>query len=187
MLVKEILKISADFLELKNVKKYLNSEVEISDEIEEEINNLLLGLNMVNNTIAASYIDLNGIKKIDTNNKVIPFSDISQKSIIEIKSVESIAGNLLGFKIMPDGLLVDTAGSCVVKYTYFPDRLELDSEINYYLKLNEITVAMGVVGEYLYIKGVLDDAYMWDKRFKSAMFNLLRPKRNIVMPARRWK
>jgi len=186
MIVKNIIKMSAEFLDLKNVIKYLSDEIESSEDVLEEVSNLLLGVNMVNNNIASSYIELIGEKKINCKKLVIPYSEISDKSIIEIKSIVSTGGKKVGFKIMPDGVSLDSVGDYVITFSYFPEKVTLDDEINYYLKLNEITFAMGVVGEYLYIKGVIDDAYMWDKRFKNTMFNLLRPKRNIVMPAKRW-
>ena len=52
--------------------------------------------------------------------------------------------------------------------------------------MNKYIFAMGVFAEYLYIKGNIDDAYMWDKRFKNSMINIVRPRRNITIPERRW-
>jgi len=186
MLVKNIMITSAEFLDLKNVVKYLNGDIEESEELLEESNNLLLAVNMVNNSIASSYIELLASKKIMVNTDIVSYSDISEKSIIEIKNVLNGFSQKVGYKILPEGLSLSSKGEMCIEYSYFPDKVSIESDINYYLKLNEMTFAIGVVAEYLYIKGAIDDAYLWDKRFKNSMFNLLRPKRNIVLPARRW-
>lgn len=186
MEVKEIIKLSAEFLNMKNIVDYLSGSLEASEDMDNDINNFLLAVNMVNNNIASSYIDLIGCKDIMCFTGKISYSDITDKNIVEIRNVYNLNGDSVSFKVMPDGLFVDS-GEYKIEYSYFPDRVDINSKINHYLKLNEITFAMGVVGEYLFIKGAVDDAYMWDKRFKNSMFNLLRPKRNLIMPARRWE
>jgi len=186
MLVRDILKFSADYLGLKSVKNYLNGDSELTDEVLEDLDNLLLSVNMVNNNIASSYIELNSTKELFVKNNLVKFTEISKRPIIEIKSIKNNGYGDIAYKVFPEGVEVEKVGHCFIEFTYFPDKVEIDSEINHYLKLNEMIFAMGVVGEFLFIKGAIDDAYMWDKRFKTAMFNLLRPRKNIVMPKRRW-
>ena len=74
----------------------------------------------------------------------------------------------------------------MIEYSYFPSEVSIDSDINYYTKVNTLTFAMGVVGEYLFLKGNIDEGAIWDKRFKQSLFSCVRPKRSIVMPKRRW-
>ena len=186
MLVKNIIKMSAEYLDLKEVVKYLNNEIDSTADIADEIANLMLAINMVNNNIASSYIELLAEKKLYVSEDVTQYSAISNRSIIDVKKVLSLSGKKINFKILPEGLKIEFSGDVVIEYSYFPDMLNLADEINYYLKMNEITFAVGVVAEYLYIKGDVDDAYVWDKRFKNTIFNLIRPRRNIVLPARRW-
>ena len=187
MFVKNIVKTSAEYLGLKDVVKFLNSEVEATEQVLEEIENFVLAVNMVNNNIASSYVELLSSAEVDKVGSLIKYTDITDKSIIEIKKIESYDGASLNFKLLPEGVVVEGASSCVVEYSYFPTRVGIDDEITHFLKVNELVFSLGVVGEYLYIKGAIDDAYMWDKRFKSSMFNLLRPRRNIEIPARRWE
>ncbi|MBQ7351610.1 MAG: hypothetical protein IJW59_01915 [Clostridia bacterium] len=186
MIVKEIIKRSAELLGLKEVVDAIDSNEDYSVGVKEDIDNLLIAVNMVNNNIAGSYIELIGLVNVESFSGFIPYVKISNNSIIEIKKILK-DGIEQEFRLFPEGVKVDTLGMCEVEYSYFPERVEFDSEINHYLKINELVFALGVVGEYLYIKGAIDDAYMWDKRFKSSMFNLVRPKRNLVIPARRWE
>lgn len=187
MVVKNIIRLVAEILDLRDVVGYIDGDVEISDSIDKDINNLMLAVNLVNNTIASSYLELVDRVKINVDGDKVAYKDIADKSIIEIKSVCTSQGKPLDYKVLPDGLQVaHYQGECVVEYTYFPDTVKFEDSIDYYLKVNETTFAIGVAGEFLYIKGDFNNAYMWDKRFKNAIFNLIRPKRNIVLPAKRW-
>ena len=187
MLVKEIIRTSAEYLDMKNIIKFIDGEIESNEEILDDINNFVLAVNMVNNSIASSYIELVGSILLTPNiNNQISYKDISEKSIIEIKKVTGNNGEEIKFKITPDGVVVDKNSLCEIEYSYFPSRVDLSGEIDYYTRLNDMTFAMGVVAEYLYIKGNIDDAYSWDKKFKNTIFNLLRPRRNIVLPNKGW-
>lgn len=186
MLVKEIIKLSAEYLEMKNVIDYING-IDVDEAVLDDINNFVLAVNMVNNNIASSYIELNNITKINAvKNNIISFKNISENSIIEIKKITGCNGENIDFKIIPEGILVDKNCTCNICYSYFPKRVNFDDEINYYLSVNDITFAFGVVAEFLYIKGNIDDAYLWDKKFKNSIFNLIRPKRNIVLANKGW-
>lgn len=187
MLVKDIIKICAEFLELKSVVDGIENEDKITDEFNEEKRLFLLAVNMVNSSIASSYIELINTIEIlpDINNKVY-YKNLDEKGVIEIKKVVTLSGEKLEYKCMPDCIVLNSNSSCMIEYSYFPGEVNFDTNIDYYLKLNSYIFAMGVAAEYLYIKGNIDDAYMWDKKFKNSMFNLIRPKRNIVLPERRW-
>lgn len=187
MFVKDIIKISAEFLEQKELVNCIENNTEFSDEINEDIRLFLLAVNMVNSNIASSYIELVNSKEImpDYDNKIY-YKNLDDKGVIEIKKVRTSSGVNLDYKCMPDCIVLDNNSPCVVEYSYFPNKVNFDSDIDYFLKLNSYIFAMGVAAEYLYIKGNIDDAYMWDKKFKNSIFNLLRPKRNITIPQRRW-
>lgn len=187
MKVKNIIKKSAEFLRLENVVRYLNDQMEITSEIDQEIKDFLIAINMVNNNIASSYLELIDVVEIVNRKGEISFNDISQNPIIEIKNVCDFAGNDISYKLLSTGLKVSEVEHIKVTYSYFPQEVGVDDDIDYYLKINDLVFAIGVVGEYLYIKGAIDEASIWDKRFKQTMFNLIRPKRNIVIPAKRWE
>lgn len=186
MLVKNIIKKSAEFLKLKDVIEWLENDEKMSDDVSEIINDMMLAVNMVNTNIASSYIELIDEKDLNVSfGKNISFSNISSHPIIEIKSIKNVDGDDVKFKIFPSGLVIYASGKVNIEYTYFPNELNLSDSIDYYLKMNELTFAIGVVGEYLYLNGALDEASIWEKRFKNNLFNLVRPKKNIVLPQRR--
>lgn len=189
MLVKNIIKKCAEFLKLNDVIDYLNDEATtMTNDVSEDMSMLLLAVNMVNNNIASSYIDLIGTNTINCDTDVIvPFSTISTSQIIDIKSVKTSCGENVGFHILSRGVKVDNAGRFEFTYSYFPSEVTIDSNIDYYLKINELTFALGVVGEFLFFRGDIEEASIWDKRFKQNLFNLVRPRRDVVMPKRSWE
>lgn len=185
MLVKDIVKNVSQILNLNDVLEVLNNENSNPDiQVMEEIDVLVLAVNLINNNIASNYIELVGKCVLNNDSEILPFNKISNQSIIEIKKV-FINNKLVDFKVLPEGVKVPR-GNIEILYTYFPVSVDLEDEINYYTKINELVFAQGVVGEYLFLKGAIDDAYMWDKKFKQSLINLLRPKRKCMLPARRW-
>lgn len=185
MLVKNIIKSAVKLLNKKDVLLSLDKS-EIDDEsVIEDLDDLLLATNLVNNTIASSYIELIKTSDVVCLNNVIKFSDISANNIIEIKTIKNNEGYVVDYKINYDGIHIDN-GNYIIEYSYFPTEVTIDSNIDYYTKLNDLTFAMGVVGEYLFLKGSIDEGAIWDKRFKQSLFNCVRPRRSIVMPKRRW-
>lgn len=186
MLVKDIIKNSAKLLNLVDVLEYFKDEtVTASDDVINTIDDLLMATNAVNNYIASLYFELSALGVANAVDGVISFSSITNKNIVEIKTIKDLLGNAYEFSVLSDGIHVPD-GDYVITYTYLPDMLKIDDSINYYQKLNSILFSYGVAGEYLFLKGNVEEAYIWDKRFKDLLFSLSRPKRNINMPSERW-
>lgn len=182
MIVKNILIEASKLLGLNDMLQYLNNKCETCDE--DELSSLVVATNMAINNISANYINVCNRVKVSSTNGQIKFSKISDKSIIQIKKV--LKNNLpIKFKVHSDCIEVDN-GEYEVVYSFFPDSVYLKDEIDYFPQLNELLFAYAVVAEYLFLKGQIDDAYVWDKRFKASMLSIQRPTRNITIPKRRW-
>lgn len=184
MKVLDIIKQASNLLNLSDYISYLNSEIESDDNIEETQNNMLIAVNMTNNNLAVNYINLIDKIELVNDSDKIKFLDISNKNILEIKSIKTPSGKKKKFKVCTDGIEVEKS-DLIIEYSYFPDSLSIDDEIDYY-NINELIFSLGVVSEYLFLIGSVDDAYMWDKKFKQNLASMLRPTRNIVIPERRW-
>lgn len=202
MLVKNIIKNTCKLLELTDVYEYLqsldvtsvdtgdttNSSDEttlVSTETNETLERLLVALNLVNNTIASQYFEITSCKYISNTSGIIKYSDISSNHIVDIKKVCSDTNIVQKFTLLSDG--VHTAeGNCKVYYSYLPNEVGISDNIDYYLKLSEVTFAFGVACEYLFLIGDVDEASIWDKRFKDALFAISRPRHNISLPVERW-
>ena len=175
-----------EFLKILNSNiLHLNKNKNFNLSSEKKMIKIFESANMTNNTIAANYFELVDSIEINNKNEIIAFSKLTNKEVIEIKKVMNLDGEELNFKVTPMGVETVKGNLCIV-FSYFPQSVEIGDEINYYTRINSLVFSMGVASEYLFLKGSIDDAYMWDKRFKSNLFSLSRPKRNVKIPARRW-
>ncbi len=183
MFVKKILQNVATLLQLKNVAKFLKSAdfPDVTEELADEINLLVDCVNFVNNIIATDYIQLKKTVSIATKNGKIPFTDLSQSTIYNIVSVKDSSGNKLVFKVFPE-YLKTVVGNVFVSFAFFPDDVELTGSVSdYATKLSERIFAYGVASEYLFIKGNIDDAAMWNERFKQGLKIITRPMHNVSL------
>lgn len=151
----------------------------------ENIDVLMTAVNMLNNQIAANYIDIVESVKVSASRGVIPYYEISTKNILQIKSVTTIDGIDVPFETRSNSICLPN-GDYEIKYSYFPNDVLINDVIDYYTNISERIFAQGVVGEYLFLKGDIEEASAWDKRFKQNLFCALRPRRGITMPKRRW-
>lgn len=203
MLVKDIIKKSAEILGLDDILDYYNtlstttqsvdasaessSETtqEPSQELLDAIKKLLLCVNLTNNTIASQYFEIIGKTSVKCENGVVAISDISSQEIVDIKYVLDSDGKKMKFHVWADGVHMPI-GNWDVVYSYLPSELGEDDNVNYYTKINSTLFAYGIVAEYLFLIGDIESAYSWDKRFKEELFALSRPRRCVDMPSKRW-
>lgn len=186
MKVKDILINIAKIMELNQLYDYLtNYDAVMDDGVNDCMEKLLLAINMTNSVIASQYIELIDIVYVHVYNGVIEYKDISDKQIIEIKNVTSYSGSPIEYKLCANGICVDDY-MVHVEYSYFPAEVNLDDSIDYYTKINSLTFAYGVIAEYLFLKGDFEESNVWDNKFKQSLNSLMRPKRNITTPVKRW-
>ena len=188
MLVKDIIKKACKLINLSDVLEYLNDEtgtITQSDEVSEKLDKLLLSVNLTNNTLSSQYFEISDCAVCDNSNGVVSFGNITSKNIVEIKKVTDVENKDIEYKVLSDGVH-SAYKSLKIYYTYIPSDVIISDNINYYLKLSEITFAYGVVSEYLFLIGDLDEASIWDEKFKNILFAISRPRRNIVMPSKCW-
>lgn len=181
--IKNVLKCVAGLISLNDILPYFNGE-DIGVDDMKEIDNLVVATNMAIGNIAANYFPVYDKVKAMVSNDNIKFSKITNKPIIQIKRVTR-SGEKIDFRVYNDSLEV-SSGECEILYSYFPDTVTINDSVDYFGKLSELLFAYAVTAEYLFLKGQIDDAYMWDKRFKSSILSIQRPTKNIVMPKRRW-
>lgn len=183
MVVKNVLRYVAELLENSELAKYFLEENEASLD-EEEVEKLLISINMAISNVSANYINVCARTKVKSDDGFIKFSQVSTLPIIQIKKVLK-GGEPVKFRIHSDAIEVGR-GEYEIVYSYFPNSVGIDDNITFFPQLNELTFAYEVVAEYLFLKGQIDDAYAWDKRFKASILSIQRPCRNVVLKKRRW-
>lgn len=186
-------------MEVKNILKKvvslignttLNNSIEnetFSDVQQNEINMLVNCVNLTISNISSNYLKLYDIVEIENRGGIVNFSKISNKQIYDIVSVRNSHNKPISFNITPDGVNTQT-GKVIIKFTYFPDDVNFNDNITCFpLKLTERVVVYGVLAEYLYAKGVFDEALAWENRFKNEMKSINRPQKSISTKVRRWR
>lgn len=185
MLVKEIIKRVVNYTGNFELYDAINKNA-FTDGQQQEINLLVDCVNLTNSNIATNYVRLYGSVEVNNVGGEILYSKITNKTIYEIICVKNSNGVKVGFSLTGSGIKTEN-GKVVVTYTYFPDNVQYEDAINeYQLKINERNFVYGVISEYLYVKGVFDEAQIWEDKFKIEMRSLLRSQRNISLKQRRW-
>ncbi len=188
MTIKSILKTACLFLNKEELcdKIDIDDMSILSDSEKEQILFLLKCLNLVYQEIATDYFPLLNKEVITTTDGKVLFSNL-QKEFLEVISLKDCNGQKVRFRSFPSYL--ETAAEKVeIVYKYLPSDLEsLTSTMETFSnKVSEKTFAFGVAMEYSFINGLYEDAQIWEKRFKDALFIRSCKKSNIKLPVRRW-
>lgn len=185
MLVKNIVVNACKFLSLNNVINYLNNETESDDDTLEKFNNIMVACNLANSNIATNYFPIKLSKKINVYNNKINYNEITTSSILRIDCIRRSGVKISGYKILSDCIEI-VNGEYTIEYSIFPDEITIESEINYYHKIDENIFALLVVAEYLFISGFVDEGEAWKDKFDVSMKSILNYKKSVSMPKRRW-
>jgi hypothetical protein len=185
MIVKNIIINACELMNKKDVISYLKGETELNEEIEEALNDLMVAVNIANNSIASNYIPIKNVVKLKNSQGMILFKNMSDKDILEIYSIKKNNNKVSNYKLVSKGIVIEN-GDYEIEFSVFPDEVEIDGEIDYYFKINDFVFAQLVVSEYYFLKGFNDEANIWDSRFHNQIKSLLRVKKNILIPEERW-
>lgn len=188
MTIKSILKTACLFLNKEDLCEKIDVEDfdSLSEAYKSQINFLLKCLNLTYQEIASDYIPLLKKESISFVDGEILLSSLSKK-FLEVVSLRSKNGEKVKYKIYPDYIEANIDEADMV-YKYLPSNLtSLSSTIETFAnRVSEITLAFGVAMEYCFINGLHEDAAVWERRFKDALFIRSSKKNNIKLPVRRW-
>ena len=185
MQVKNVIKLSAEMLNLEQTIQYLAGAETLDGQTNKSDADILLRcFNLVVNEIAAEYRVFSKLKNIDTQNGVIEYPQIDNQ-IISVNAVYK-DGKTVRYKSMPN-FISTSPGGVSVEYSYMPENCEIEDNIDLSgTKIPERIIAYGVCAEYSIISGAYDEGLMWDKRFKDSLFSSLKKTKKLSVPLRRW-
>ena len=173
-------------LQLKDIEDIMKSATTIEEVRNDDLDLLINCVNLVSNAIATDYIPLVKTKNINNATGTIDFAKIASEPIYKILRIKDRFGEKVPYKIVSDGIVCQK-GDVEVVYSYFPSECGVNDIIDdFHTDLTERVFAMGVVSEFLFIRGNSDDAAIWEGRFKTAMRNIIMPRKEVVMHKRRW-
>lgn len=187
MQVIDIVKNSAKLLELNDVLECLNdSTIDETFEITSDIDNLLMSINIVCRDIASSFCEVIDSVKIECTDDLIKFSQITDKDILNIKSVKTFGDLKVDYQVKADGVHI-LPGCYVIEFSYLPKNVGRDDSIDFCEKIGLDVFSYGVVSEYLFLKGDIQSASVWGDKFKDLLWSICRTRKSINIPCKRWE
>lgn len=191
MEVKDILKLAIVFLDKKELledEKFLATLPEgyVSNEKrEQDINQLLLCFNLIYNEIARDYMPLLQKEEIEFSDDKFSYNAL-QKVLLDVFSLKNLNGRNVKYKMYPTYLYAKTK-KAVIEYSYEPENLEIDDEIeNFGGRIPARVFGYGVAMEYSFLASQSTEALIWEQRYKESLLAISRKKSEIVLPSRRW-
>lgn len=174
-MTKEIFKLTSSFLGLDDVTNYLSSSEDQtpSEEVKNQLNQLMILMNFVMLKIAKDFVQLNFKETIYSDQEGKIYFSKLQKHAIRIKDVKNFLDLSCQFEIFPDHIKVENANTeYKVFYCYSPKSvLTLSDEIELPFGVDYFVVCFGIASEYLSSKGLYDEAEMWESKFENEIKN----------------
>ncbi len=158
------------------------------DEITRQKINLLYDCaSQIDTVIATDYVPACNTTKVSTTSGKISIGSLSGNDINDVISITTITGADVNYTTKGNTIYI-APGTYEVTYSFFPAKLTpAISTITYYpRKVSARAFAYGVASEYLFVKGNIDDAEVWNERFRQAMIACTRPTGKRVIKAPRW-
>ena len=187
MKVKKIIAFACSFIGEKELSEKLLSEetsITFTDREQEKIESLIRCFNFVNQEIASDYLPFLYTEDVEVENSVLSFSTLT-KTIINVVELKGLFGKNVKYRQYPDYLQVYGKAKKIT-YSFLPDDLTLEDDMEFYNGLSARIYAYGVASEYLLIDGLSEDAEIWEERFKESLFVLSRKRSESHLPKRRW-
>ena len=184
MTVKDIVKLVCEFVGESEIFSKLSLNSPLNEREVEKVDRMVRCFNLVNQEIASDYLPFLTKEEVDVENSILNFSELKKK-VFNIFEVKNKFGVKLNFKVISNYIEISGKAKTVV-YSFFPDELDIEDEVELYCGLSARVYAYGIASEYLLIDGVSEDAEIWENRFKESLFLLSRKHGEHILPKRRW-
>ena len=133
--------------------------------------------------VFSSYLRIVALEGVTPVNGSVPFTALSKK-VNRILSVKK-DGFKIPFKITETGLKVDSGDYLDVEYTYFPDKLDFDSEVILSDGISPFCFTYLVVSEYWLREGEWERSKVFYDKFIASKQNRSRME-NKSLKVQRW-
>lgn len=184
MKVLEILEKVCVYLDLTDEFETVLNEEGFPPEILNDFDKIMLAINNTCESLSYKFLNFKTTEEVSFSSHLIEVKNLSKKAI-EILSVKNKQGEKLPFKVY-DGKIECNTTCALVTYVYSPKHvINLREEVLVDLRVSLSTFALGVVSEYFYINGLLDDYNVYKEKYLNALTECLK-KGKVHLPKRRW-
>lgn len=181
MTVREVVMLAAEELGiLEEVQAYFDGEDVVGKSKAER---LLTCFNLVENELALDYFTLKRSETVMSQGQ-IKFS-VLQRSPVNIISVTDGKDNPYEFSLYAD-YIQTTTGMVKITYAYTPNTKTIDENSDFTMEVSARLMSYGMAAEYALAVGLVEEAALWDKKYKDAISALYKTSKGGRIAARRW-
>jgi len=195
-MIKEIIEHAATFLQMEELHDEIikgnavtaggQAGVTGKPHLDGTLRQLVTCANLVITEVASYYLPLRARQTIKTTARgVITFVRFRNRRIVDIIRVTRDGSNVR-YERKADRIILPAAGAYEIEYTFLPDALRLENRQPFSHKIDARILALGTACEYCIISSMLDEAAMWDKRYRDAVVAAAMPRREVRLPRRRF-
>jgi hypothetical protein len=185
MKVREILSQAAFLLGKEELDEFFaGNDTSAESALQQDAETFLRCYNMVENEIALDYLPLTTEQTMDASAGKVMYTAFL-RTPVSITGVTDVYGNKLPYTIFPT-YLQTAKGRVAVTYSYAPTEKVLSSESEFVARASKNLLAFGVAGEYCLMKGLYEEAVVWDKKFRDALLCACAQNSPRVVRSRRW-
>ncbi len=185
MIIKDCVKSAAECLAISAIVNFIDDGDELSTSEQDEFDTLCSCARACMHEIATEYVPIICIEEIEVVDGKISYDMLSNTAIeiIEVKKDDC----KVKISSYYNGVCLNEIGVVEVKYHRLPNSSELDDELEWKdSRINSRNIGYGIASEYCIRNGMLDDAVMWDKRYKDSLSASILVNRELNVKRRRW-
>jgi hypothetical protein len=145
---------------------------------------LLTCFQLVENELALDYLPLYCEDDLTPKMGRVYFFTFSSP-VVRIIKVTDLDGNPVKYRLFPAYIETDAAKVRVL-YTYTPAEKYFDEEVEHSLCVSERLYSYGMAAEYCIAVGLLEEAAIWDKKYKETIESVRSVSSCGQMRSRRW-
>lgn len=128
---------------------------------------LLTCFQLIENELSLDYLPLYGEERVKPRLGRVYYSNLSSP-VVRIVRVTDLDGNPVKYRLFPAYIETDLAEVRVL-YVYMPADKYFDEEVEQNLAVSERLYAYGMAAEYCIATGLLEEAAIWDKKYKEVI------------------
>lgn len=184
MKIIEIMKTSAEILDLKQELLLLNTQDEDVNPLENtEVLRLFNLLQFSLQELCSNYVPISTITEIASTNKKINISSI--ENCLKVVGVY-LGEKPVNYKIVNRAILLENDGNYNVKYLTFPTLTSLNDDLDFLDNLTPDVVIMGLCSYYTLSKGMFDEFKIYYEQYVEKA-NSLKSLKVFSLKSRSWE
>jgi hypothetical protein len=171
-------------MKVKNIMENAAEILGVGDLTRDDENRKILFrcANLVAANIASNYLDCKAVQTFTVTDNKINFSQFN-KTFLKVKSVKTGGNEVSSYELFIDFLKVPN-GIVEVTFACVPAFADAEDDHKIAGNYNENVLLYGILAEYAFINGMLNEAKVWNEKFEQLLFGAGKKGTAKIMPVR---